>query len=92
MRKFQDLCARLIARWRHYTRSPDAGPVLSDTVRKEERFMLGNSPPSGIRQRRHAEIRPFAPFELCRKFNQSRGWFVDAKPKPFFPTPSVVLC
>jgi hypothetical protein len=54
--------------------------------------MRRNRPPSGIRQRAHAEIRQFAPFKLRRPFDQSLGWFVDAKPKPFFPKPSVDLC
>jgi hypothetical protein len=60
-------------------------------VRQEKRFMRRNRPPSGIRQRAHAEIRQFAPFELRRPFDQILGWFVDAKPKPFFPKPSVDL-
>jgi hypothetical protein len=61
-------------------------------IRQDERFMLRNRPPGCIRERGHAEIRQFAPFELRCPFNQSLGRFVDAKPKPFFPKPSVVLC
>jgi len=61
-------------------------------VRQDKRFMLRNRPPSGIRERGHAEIRQFAPFELRRPFNQSFGRFVDTKAEPFFPKPSADLC
>jgi hypothetical protein len=64
------------------------GPIL---VGQDERFMLRNRPPSSFRKRGHAEIRQFAPFELGRSFDQSLGWFVDAKAEPFFPKTSVVL-
>ncbi len=59
-------------------------------VRQEERFMLRNRPPGSVRERGHAEIRQLAPFELRRPFDQSLGRFIDAKPKPLFPKPSVV--
>jgi hypothetical protein len=61
------------------------------TVGQDERFMRRNRPPSGIRERGHTEIRQFAPFELRRPFDQRLGRFVHAKPKPFFPKPSVDL-
>ncbi len=61
-------------------------------LRQEERFMRRNRPPGGIRERGHAEIRQFAPFELRRPFDQRLSRFIDAKPKPFFPKPSVDLC
>ncbi len=54
--------------------------------------MRRNRPPSSFRKRGHAEIRQFAPFELGRSFDQSLGWFVNAKAEPFFPKPPVVLC
>jgi hypothetical protein len=62
------------------------------TVGQDKRLMSRNRPPSGIRERGHTEIRQFAPFELRCPFDQSLCWFVDAKPKPFFPKPSVDLC
>jgi hypothetical protein len=62
------------------------------TVGQEERFVLRNRPPSSFRKRGHAEIRQFAPFELGRSFDQSLGWFVDAKAEPLFPESSVDLC
>jgi hypothetical protein len=61
-------------------------------VGKNERLMLGDCPSGGVRQRGHAEIGQFAPFELRRSFDQSLGGFIDAKPKPFFPKPSVGFC
>jgi hypothetical protein len=54
--------------------------------------MRRNRPPGSVHERGHAEIRQFAPFELRRPFNQRFGGFVDTKPKPFFPKPSVDLC
>jgi hypothetical protein len=53
--------------------------------------MIRNRPPSSFRKRGHAEIRQFSPFELGRSFDQSLGWFVDAKAEPLFPESSVVL-
>jgi hypothetical protein len=58
-------------------------------VRQDERFMRRDRPPGGIGKRGHTEIRQFAPFELCRPFNQILGRFIDPKPKPFLPKPSV---
>lgn len=60
-------------------------------VGQNERFMRRNRPPNGIRERGHAEIRQFAPFELRRTFDQSLRRFIDVKAKPFFPKPSVHL-
>jgi hypothetical protein len=54
--------------------------------------MLRNRPPGSVRERGHAEICQLAPFELRRPFDQSLGRFIDAKPKPLFPKPSVYLC
>jgi hypothetical protein len=62
------------------------------TVGQDERFMLRNRPPCSVRERGHAKIRQFAPFELRRPFDQRLSRFIDAKPKPFFPKPSVDLC
>ncbi len=52
--------------------------------------MLRDRPPGSVSQSGHAEIRQLAPFELRRPFDQSLGWFIDAKPKPFFPLPSSI--
>jgi hypothetical protein len=61
-------------------------------VRQDERLVLRNRPPGGVRECRHAEIRHLAPFELRRPFDQSLGRLIYPKPKPRFPKPSVGLC
>jgi hypothetical protein len=53
-------------------------------VRQDERLVLRNRPPGGVRECRHAEIRQLAPFELRRPFDQSLGRLIYPKPKPRF--------
>ncbi len=54
--------------------------------------MLCDRPPSGVGERRHAEICKLAPFELGGPFNESLRRFIDPKSKPLFPKPPIALC
>jgi len=54
-------------------------------VRQEERFMLRNRPPGGIRERGHAEIRQLASLKARGALNQCLCLLVDAEAKALTP-------
>src|SRR5664279_4361085 len=58
---------------------------------QDERFMLSDRPPGGVRECGHAEIRELAPLERGRPLDQSLGCLVDPEPKPLLPKLSVAL-
>jgi hypothetical protein len=59
---------------------------------KDERFMLRNRPPCGLRERSHAELRQLPPFELSGALDQSLGRFIDPEPEPRCPQMPFALC
>jgi hypothetical protein len=63
-------------RWRIDERIEKDGTV---PVGQNERLMLRDGLPSGIRERRHAEIRQLASLKPRRPLNESFGGLIDAK-------------
>ena len=51
---------------------------------QDERLVLRDCPPRGLRERRHAEVGELTPLKLSRPLNQRLRGFIDTKAQSFF--------